>query len=306
MVATREEVLEALRKYREHVAARNRYALELYVSLAEYAEAPDENDFPGDDLEAEIAEARMLFLEHFTGGTLTVPFKVEVEGKGEVLCKKEPDLPTPADVLLYYDQIAAEVGLDGTWTSRSPPYSEERRRSELTAYVEGMEAWLREHCIPEVRDFIKFPEELLVVAEQVNRVHGPGLHSEQQQQSVPFWNMAEKTPSSTLSIEELAMHTSCSRAEELVVGAGWQSGSRSKDSHCYFIFCREPTISAEVNDGEKKKEKTPWSWKYVCEMGFNPNVFDSIPEFLDFYKDAFAVDTEVYPEYGPGDVWNNL
>ena len=54
-----------------------------------------------------------------------------------------------------------------------------------------MEAHLRAHCLPLVRDDIAFPAELLVVAEQVDCLHGARLGPEREQKGMPFWRMGE-------------------------------------------------------------------------------------------------------------------
>ncbi|KAK7911959.1 hypothetical protein PG985_014440 [Apiospora marii] len=286
-VRNRDEILEALATYRHHVAARNRYALEQYVPLAEAAVAPEEEEAADDsDLEAVdeegIAFERMEFLAHFTGHDLDRPLAGGLT------------LERPADLLTHYDAVAPQLGLDGT--CRSPKTSEEARRQKRTEYVAEMEAYLKAHCLPSVRDDIAFPAELLVVAEQVDCLHGPGLAPEQEQKGIPFWSMEDGPPTLIEEPEQLA-NAACldSVTDDLEVAGGWCCG-HGYPGNAYVLLCREIGAGDEV----------PWRWKYTIEIAYTAQLFHSIPELLEAYKDTCAVDTAVYPEYGVEDVFGGV
>ncbi|KAK7959596.1 uncharacterized protein PG986_004450 [Apiospora aurea] len=285
-VTNRAEILEGLANYRKHVAARNRYALEQYVRLAETAEP---NDLVADLDEAAIAEERMRFLEYFVG-----------QGFDRLAGGRE--LKRPADLLAHYDEVAPQLGLDGT--CRPCSLSEADRRLNREAYVAAIEAYLRAHCRASVRDGIAFPAELLVVAEQVDCLHGPGLEPEREQQGIPFWTMLDlqKTPQLVVEPDELAGASSLVEVSDLEVAAGWNCG-HGYPGDAYVLLCREPPAEADDKDNDDAR---PWSWKYTVDIDFAARLFHSIPEFLEAYKDICAVDTAVYPEYGVEDVFGGV
>ncbi|KAK8062430.1 hypothetical protein PG997_014527 [Apiospora hydei] len=267
-VTNRAEILEALANYRQHVAARNRYALEQYVPLAESAEP---NDLVADMDEDGIAEERMFFLEYFVG-----------QGFDRLAGGRE--LRRPADLLTHYDEVAPQLGLDGT--CRPTPCLPARALPRLGP---------GRH---------RLPPELLVVAEQVDCLHGPGLEPEREQQGIPFWTMLdlEKTPQFVVEPDELAGTSSLVEVSDLEVAAGWNCG-HGYPGDAYVLLCREPLAEG---DDEENDDARPWSWKYTVDIDFAARLFHSMPEFLEAYKDICAVDTAVYPEYGLEDVFGGV
>ncbi|KAI8170593.1 hypothetical protein KHU50_005827 [Colletotrichum sp. SAR 10_65] len=161
MEVDRAKVLEALNAYRAHIASQIRKNMELYVEYV-LEQLPLDQDWTDE----EINDARVQFLE-------------ERLGIGEFM----EGVRFPEDVLTHWDEIAQLSGLDGT-IRRDPANG----AGILEAYVSHIEEALRENSHEELRDTIKFPAELRVVAEEVHGLIGPGIPYHNHQQ-LTFWSL---------------------------------------------------------------------------------------------------------------------
>lgn len=249
MSANRAEVLAALDMYRSHIKSQNRRNVELYVSYVE-ACSPD----PDFGTEEEIQESRMEFLEE----------RVGISGLAEM------GITSPAEVLAQWDTVAHLASLDGTHGRN------EASPGHLDAYVSAIEKGLREKSREDVRETITFPDELRIVAEEVDGLSGPGFPMFMQHQ-LTFWSLGEPLRPDDLAVrvktpEELEGETGLNHwtPQGWTLAGGWNSGD-GQDASCCVVYCRRP--------GEDV-----WKWRYVVnrwEMGME--VFDSMSEFLAWY-----------------------
>ncbi|KAJ0387291.1 hypothetical protein COL922a_002531 [Colletotrichum nupharicola] len=134
--------------YRAHIASQIRKNMELYVEYVLEQLPLDQNW-----TDEEINDARMQFLE-------------ERLGIGEFM----EGVRFPEDVLTHWHKIAQLSGLDGTICRDLDDGA-----GVLEAYVSYIEEALRENSHEDIRDMIKFPAELRVVAEEVHGLIGPGI-----------------------------------------------------------------------------------------------------------------------------------
>ncbi|KAK2767973.1 FAD binding domain-containing protein [Colletotrichum kahawae] len=244
MDADRAKGLEALEAYRAHIAYQIRKNMGLYVEYVS-GQLPLDQGWTDE----EINDARMEYLE-------------ERLGLGELM----EGIRFPEDVMNRWDEIAQLSGLDGT-INRNPANGAEL----LEAYVSHIEAALREKSHEDIREAIKFPIELRIVAEEVHGLIGPGMPYHDHQQ-LTFWSLTMDT-SRVKTSEELENETGLNDwdPQGWKMGGGWNSGD-GQDASCCVVYCRKP--------GEEG-----WKWRYVVvnlgERGMH--VFESIPEFLGWY-----------------------
>lgn len=88
----------------------------------------------------------------------------------------------------------------------------------LEAYISHIEEALRENSHEDIRDTIKFPAELRVVAEEVHGLIGPGMPCHDHQQ-LTFWSLTMDT-SRAKTPEELEDETGLNGCDP----QGWTMG----------------------------------------------------------------------------------
>uniref|UniRef100_L2FGL7 FAD binding domain-containing protein n=1 Tax=Colletotrichum fructicola (strain Nara gc5) TaxID=1213859 RepID=L2FGL7_COLFN len=212
MEADRAKVLEALNAHRAHIASQIRKNMELYVEYV-LEQLPLDQDWTDE----EINDARMQFLEE----------RLEI---GEFV----EGVRFPEDVLTHWHEIAQLSGLDGT-IRRDPANG----AGILEAYVSHIEEALREKSHEDVRDTIKFPKELRMVAEEVHGLIGPGMPYHNHQQ-LTFWSLTMDA-SRVKTSEELEDETGLNGwdPQGWTMGGGWNSGD-GQDASCCVVYYRKP------------------------------------------------------------------
>ena len=138
MYSSPAEILEALDQYRSHIATENRAALEIYVPFITNAREPGEGDID-EDFDAD--ERRMEAIKQLIGDNIIL----DREG-----------ILAPAELLERYDNLCAQLGLDGTFVAQT-----EDRATKRDAYFSTISETLRARCIMDVRDAISIPGELI-------------------------------------------------------------------------------------------------------------------------------------------------
>ncbi|KAI8286579.1 hypothetical protein K4K60_000286 [Colletotrichum sp. SAR11_57] len=125
-------------------------------------------------------------------------------------------------------------GLDGT-IRRDPANG----AGILEAYVSHIEEALREKSHEDVRDTIKFPKELRMVAEEVHGLIGPGMPYHNHQQ-LTFWSLTMDA-SRVKTSEELEDETGLNGwdPQGWTTGGGWNSGD-GQDASCCVVYYRKP------------------------------------------------------------------
>ncbi|KAI8214680.1 FAD-linked oxidoreductase ZEB1 [Colletotrichum sp. SAR 10_77] len=236
MEADRAKVLEALNAYRVHIASQIRKNMELYVEYV-LEQLPLDQDWT----DKETNDARMQFLEE------RLAIGEFVEG-----------VRFPEDVLTHWDEIAQLSGLDGT-IRRDPANG----AGILEAYVSHIEEALRENSHEELRDTIKFPAELRVVAEEVHGLIGPGIPYHNQQQ-LTFWSLTMDA-SRVKSPEELEDETCLNGwdPQGWMMGGGWNSGD-GQDASCCVVYCQSWAALNESLGGRLLQPAAPGA---VCHPG---------------------------------------
>ncbi|KAJ5009477.1 FAD-linked oxidoreductase ZEB1 [Colletotrichum sp. SAR 10_99] len=236
MEADRGKVLEALNAYRTHIASQIRKNMELYVEYI-LEQLPLDQDWTDE----ETNDARMQFLE-------------ERLGIGEFV----EGVRFPEDVLTHWDEIAQLSGLDGT-IRRDPANG----AGILEAYVSHIEEALRENSHEELRDTIKFPAELRVVAEEVHGLIGPGIPYHNHQQ-LTFWSLTMDA-SRVKSPEELEDETCLNGwdPQGWTMGGGWNSGD-GQDASCCVVYCQSWAALNESLGGRLLQPAAPGA---VCHPG---------------------------------------
>ncbi|KAK9792918.1 putative Knr4/Smi1-like domain-containing protein [Seiridium cardinale] len=268
MSATDDQVVVALTEYRNHIAAHNRRALEIYVPFAE-------NSNPSDDMgldDEEIAEARMDFMEHLVG---------DVRG--------QDGLETPRDVLSRYDELVPSLGLDGTL---SLPENNEESMRKQDEFFSAIEDTLKARSLEEVRDSIEFPRQLGTLAKQVGGLSGAGLPGSQNVDRVPFWwGLSETQEQYAARVKGPADFKDIVGLSGWEIAGGWESGS-GQDADCWVLYCR-------------KSKNDPWGWRYAVDMrDMGLEIFDTVPELLRWYKSFREPDLSRIPEYNESDVFS--
>ncbi|KAF5489633.1 FAD-linked oxidoreductase ZEB1 [Colletotrichum siamense] len=236
MEADRAKVFEALGAYRAHVASQIRKNMGLYVEYVS-RQLPLDQDWTDE----EINNARMEYLK-------------ERLGLGEFV----EVIRLPEDVLTHWDEIAQLSGMDST-ISPDPANG----ALLLFAYVPHMEEALRKKSHEDIRDAIRFPTELRVVAEEVHGLIGPGMPYHNHQQ-LTFWSLIMdarrvETP------EELEDETGLNGwdPQGWTMGGGWNSGD-GQDASCCVVYCQSWAALNESLGGRLLQPAAPGA---VCHPG---------------------------------------
>ncbi|KAF4909658.1 FAD-linked oxidoreductase ZEB1 [Colletotrichum fructicola] len=236
MEADRAKVLEALNAHRAHIASQIRKNMELYVEYV-LEQLPLDQDWTDE----EINDARMQFLEE----------RLEI---GEFV----EGVRFPEDVLTHWHEIAQLSGLDGT-IRRDPANG----AGILEAYVSHIEEALREKSHEDVRDTIKFPKELRMVAEEVHGLIGPGMPYHNHQQ-LTFWSLTMDA-SRVKTSEELEDETGLNGwdPQGWTMGGGWNSGD-GQDASCCVVYYQSWAALNESLGGRLLQPAAPGA---VCHPG---------------------------------------
>lgn len=82
---------------------------------------------------------------------------------------------------------------------------------------------------------------------------------------------------------------------DLEVATDWICRHESP-GNAYVLLCRE----------RDARDDTPCRWKYTVQESYEAQLFHSILELLEAYKNICALDTAVYAEYGLEDVFGGV
>ncbi|OIW24854.1 hypothetical protein CONLIGDRAFT_72629 [Coniochaeta ligniaria NRRL 30616] len=275
MLSTREEIRSALEAYCSYIAGENRRALEILVPIiANWV--PDEDWELAED---EILPQKLKFL----GGLVDIP-------------DVSPRLSDPTDLLTRYEELVPLSELDGVRRFRvlreGGPGEEpvevladqEYRARKFDEYAAAVEAALKERCIEEARGTIAVPEELRILSELgVDGLLGPGLQYHRSMWGCAFWAGPGEEPEKLISRVSgpVTVHgryrtTLASWAgleeDEWVMAGGWDTGDCIDGQWCYAMYCRR------VSEEE-------FAWRYTVGSQYDSQVFDTIPQLLDYIKD---------------------
>ncbi|KAI3391714.1 hypothetical protein diail_6878 [Diaporthe ilicicola] len=247
MKSTPEEVEAALANYRKITAERNKRVLQVFVDAIVNAEFEDEQ------VADEFTEEEM--------------HKERMEQLGELVENGLDFLTQPTELMDRYDELAAELYLDGTHGGHQDP---EVRANWTEPYFQALEAALREKAPDEVKGTISVPEEFRVLARHVTGICGPGLPHEQTMHPMSFWvdeGMGDhaKIPSRILAAEDTEVVV---LALDERVALGWKPGST--------IECEWICVYVQEEDGS-------WTWKFVYSETGMTQMFDTIPDLLEWF-----------------------
>lgn len=246
MKSTPEEIEAALANYRKITAERNKRELQVFVDAivnADFAEETTAEEFTKEEMDKE-----------------------RMEQVAELVEDDLDFLTGPAELMDRYDELAARLTLDGTTGGDLEP---EERANITEPYFRALEAALRERAPDEVKETISVPEEFRVLARHVTGICGPGLPFAQTMFPMSFWSdegMGDhaKIPSRILSPED----TNVERDLEERIVLGYNPGTT--------IECEWYCVYVQEEDGS-------WAWKFVYSEVGQTQVFDTIPDLLEWF-----------------------
>ncbi|KAG8158541.1 hypothetical protein KVR01_011663 [Diaporthe batatas] len=246
MKSTAEEIEAALANYRRVTAERNRRELQVFVDAIVGAGYADE------ETAAEFTEEEM-----------------DKERMGQVadLVEDELDfLAGPAELMGRYDELAARLRLDGTVGGDLDP---EARARSVEPFFQALESALKEKAPADVREIISAPEEFRVLGRHVTGICGPGLPHEQTMYPKSLWTSEGGVDHATISSRILSPEdTNLEGDFGGRIALGWEPGTT--------IECQWICVFVQEEDGS-------WTWKFVyCEVG-QTQVFDTIPDLLEWF-----------------------
>lgn len=258
MKSTVAEIEAALANYRKVSAERNKRLLEVYIDAIIKAEFTDEviREETSDEEWAEEQLGAVGYLVCLDPGEL-----------------RALGVSEPADLLGRYDELAEELGLDGTSGGDLPPGD---RAARAAAYFDALEAALREKAPDEVKGIVSAPEELRVLARHVVMINGPMLPHDMTWRAMAFWQDQglgdhSKIPARITKHDDVKYPWNMDEKVALL----WDPGLDSEGE----FGC----LYAQDSDGT-------WNWHFGWRWQGGEHIFDNIPELFEWYLWTLEMD----------------
>ncbi|KAH8163054.1 hypothetical protein CIB48_g5199 [Xylaria polymorpha] len=153
-------IVSALMAYRTYVGNRTHQAFSAIIPEI-VAAIPDDPDLF--ESAEELEEARLDFTLQLVGDS-------------------HPLIVSPSDILMHWDDLAPQLGLDGTMVHHDP----ERRERMRAAYTRGVVRGLTERC-PGVEWEWEFPADLAIVLQHVDALVGPGWYQYRERRGIAIF-----------------------------------------------------------------------------------------------------------------------
>ncbi|EQB56832.1 hypothetical protein CGLO_03125 [Colletotrichum gloeosporioides Cg-14] len=151
------------------------------------------------------------------------------------------------------------------------------------AYFDVVLRELRRTCLEEVWESIGVPEELQVLAEEVDAVDGPGLAKDRT--AFFWWGLKDRLWGTAAAgreferrtAERVMMPTEAKQMSGLgpgwEVAGGWELGEGREEGWFCAVYCR------------RAGDEGGWRWRYtfVSQWDYSSRVFGSVAKFLGWY-----------------------
>jgi hypothetical protein len=177
--------------------------------------------------------------------------------------------------------------------------NQEYRELKFDEYVAVVEAALKDRVLEEARGTITFPEELRILFELgVDGLNGIGLQIWQGMFGCAFWDglgqgnledvdLRVQGPDTKIerwgvSVQDYFPGGNDAEPDKWRVAGGWGIGSGCAGQICCAVFCR-------------RIDEKQFAWRYTIGDEYDTQMFDTIPQLLDYYKDyeQYSIDSSV-------------